>query len=148
MVQQSAPRSDERRTDGPTGAARHDRLAAGYFAAQAGVGVLLWLAVAASGTVRGWVELVPERHAVVNAFVLPDLGLVVVASLATARALATGRPSAVPLAALTAGAVLYPTLYLLSFVAVTGGTGVVALAIMVPPAVLTCSIAWHLARRR
>lgn len=118
-------------------------LYAGYFVLQALVGIALWVAYAASPTVRTWFGLVPAHAAVSGAFVLPDLALIVVGSLLGARAVATGTRSAVPITAFTAGAVLYPTLYLLAWVSTTSGTGTATLALMIPPALLTSWISYR-----
>ena len=48
-----------------------------------------------------------------------------------------GRPTAPPVAALVAGGITYATLYILAWVVFTGTAGAM-LAIMVPPAILSC----------
>jgi hypothetical protein len=105
------------------------------------VGLALWVVFASSPTVRSWFDLVSERHAVANAFVYPDIAVIVVGSLLSARALWVAAPSAVPLTAFTAGGVLYPTFYLAGWVMAGNDTGALTLAIMIPPAILSCWIA-------
>lgn len=121
------------------------RLYAGYLAVQAVAGVLLWLVFALSGTVRGWFELMAERHTVMDAFVFADLALVVVGSALSAWAVATDRQWSVPAVAFTAGAIVYPTLYLVGWVSFTEA-GALCLAIMVPAAILTCWVAYQVWR--
>lgn len=123
-----------------------DRVYAGYFVAQAVVGVVLWIAAALSSTVRSWLELIPERHDVTQAFLFPDMGVIVVGSALSAWAILTRARSAPVWAAFTAGGVLYPTIYLFGFVASTGGGAAAALAIMVPPSTLTCWVAYQVYR--
>ena len=120
---------------------RAERVYAGYFVVQAAVGVALWVVFASSSTVRSWFDLVTERHAVANAFLYPDVAVIVVGSLLSAWALWVEAPSAVPLTAFTAGGVLYPTFYLVGWVMLGGDTGGLTLAIMIPPSILTCWIA-------
>ena len=121
-------------------------VAAAYFVAQAVVGTLLWVAYASSPQMRSWFGLA-ARPAVTSSFAWPDLAVIVVASSASALALAARSRWAVPATALTAGAVLYPTVYLVGWVATTTGSGGATLAIMIPPALLSCWFAWHVARR-
>jgi len=121
------------------------RLYAGYLAAQAVAGAALWVAFAFSPTVRSWFELMPEKHAVMDAFVFADLFLSVTGSAFGAWALARGSRAAVPVIAFTAGGIVYPTLYLLGWVSFAG-TGVACLGIMVPPAILTCWITYRVVR--
>jgi hypothetical protein len=120
-----------------------DGLVAGYFVVQAAVGVGLWALVAAVPTIRSWFELVPERRTVVDAFVVPDVLVIVTGSLATAWAIWQRRSWAPLASAFTAGALVYPTVYLLAWVGFTSGSGAAALAVMIPPTALTC---WTTAR--
>ncbi len=83
---------------------------------------------------------------VTRAFAYPDLAVIVVGSALSAQALASGARRAVPLTAFTAGAVLYPTLYLVGWVATTSHTGTSTLAIMIPPTLLTSWISWQVWR--
>ena len=124
---------------------RAERIYAGYLAVQAVMGVVLWVTWATSGTVRGWFELMPERHIVMDAFVLADLGLAVVGSALAAWGIASEKTWAVPVVAFTAGTVVYPTLYLVDWVAATG-SGSLCLAVMVPVATLTTWIAFQVWR--
>ncbi len=121
---------------------RPERIYAAYLAAEAIVGVLLWVAFAASTTVRGWFDLMPAHHAVTDAFVLADLLVAVVGSALSAWGVDARKSWAVPMVAFTAGAMVYPTLYLVAWVSFAG-TGTACLAIMVPPAILTCWIAYQ-----
>jgi hypothetical protein len=124
---------------------RPERVYAGYLILQAVTGVALWVTWATSSTVRGWFELMPERHAVMDAFVFADLGLAVVGSALAAWAVGWGKSWAVPVVAFTAGTVMYPTLYLIDWVAMTG-SGSLCLAVMVPAATLTSWIAYEVWR--
>jgi hypothetical protein len=125
-----------------------DHLYAGYFALQAVVGIALWVGYAASPALRSWTGLVAGHQAVTSAFAYPDLGLIVLGSLLSAWTIEGRRPSAVPFTALTAGAVLYPTLYLLGWVALTRHTGTGTLAMMLAPALLTSWISYQVWARR
>jgi hypothetical protein len=119
------------------------QLSAAYFVLQAIVGIALWVGYAGSPTLRSWFGLLAAKRAVTEAFAYPDLGVIVVGSLLSAWALASRARRAVPLTAFTAGAVLYPTLFLVGWVAMTrGATGSATLAIMIPPSVLTSWIAY------
>jgi hypothetical protein len=123
-----------------------ERVFAGYLAVQALAGVGWWVALALSPTVRSWFELAPGRPEVMDAFVVADAAVIAGSALA-ARGLATGAAWAVPVVAFTAGGLVYPTLYLVGWVARTGAGGP-TLAIMVPPSVLTCWVAVHARHRR
>jgi hypothetical protein len=118
-----------------------DRVFAIYFVLQAAVGVVFWLILDSSGSLREVFELFPARPAVTDAFFLAD-ALVIVTSLLSAWALSGARSWAVPMVAFTAGGMVYPTLYLVAWVAMEG-TGAACLAIMVPPSVLTSWIAYE-----
>jgi hypothetical protein len=90
----------------------------------------------------------PERHAVMDAFVFADFAVVVAGSVAGAWGLARRRRWAVPVVAFTAGGILYPTLYLVGWVSFTG-VGGACLALMVPPTIVTGWIAyqtWRMSR--
>jgi hypothetical protein len=122
---------------------------AGYFAMQAVLGVLLWVGVGSSEVVRSWLDLVPERPQVTDSFLPADV-LVIASSALAAWALWRGRPWAMVPVLFTVGGVVYPTAYLVGWVATTEGTGEVALGIMVTTSALTCGAAllvWR-ARRR
>jgi hypothetical protein len=124
---------------------RLERIFAAYLAAQAVVGVGLWVAFAGSPTFRGWFELLPSHHVVTDSFVFADLAVAVVGSALSAWALATDRAWAVPLVAFTAGAMAYPTFYLLGWSALAG-KGPASLAIMLLPTLLTGWIAFQVWR--
>ena len=120
---------------------------AGYFAMQAVLGVLLWVGVGSSEVVRSWLELVPERPQVTDAFLPADV-LVIASSALAAWALWRGRPWAMVPVLFTVGGVVYPTAYLVGWVATTDGTGEVALGIMVTTSALTCGAALLVWRAR
>lgn len=134
-----------RETDAGPVVLREAPLYAAYLAAQALAGVVLWIAWGTSTTVRSWFELLPEEHAVMDAFVFADLGVAVVGSAASAWALRTRAPWALPVVAFTAGAMVYPTLYLVGWVSYVG-TGALCLAIMVPPSIATAWITYRVWR--
>ena len=77
-----------------------------------------------------------------DAFVFADVLVVVVGSLLSAWALRSRAPWTVAVAAFTAGGIVYPTLYLVGWVSFTGA-GALCLAIMIPPSILTCWIAYQ-----
>ncbi len=125
---------------------------AGIYLLQVATGIALWAATAAFPKVHESIDLVAGNHAVTDGFFVPDM-LIVLASAGTAWALLTHRPWAGAAAAFTAGAVLYPTLYLVGWILITSGaTGSVALAIMIPPALINafvCVQVWrHTSRAR
>lgn len=123
-----------------------DQVVNGYFIAQAAVGVSFWFAMAWSTTFRSWIELVPGHRPVTDAFLSADLFVGVLGSLAAAWAITHDRSWAGAAAAFTLGGILYPTFYLISFVAATG-RGWAPLAIMIAPSLLT-SVATYLAITR
>lgn len=119
-----------------TAGLKPERIFAGYMALQAAAGVGFWVLLRASGTVRGWIELLPAEHAVTDAFLFADLAVGVVGSALSAWGLWAGRRWALPAVAFTTGGIIYPTLFLLSWVAYTG-EGTPCLAVMVPPSILS-----------
>ena len=123
---------------------RPERIFAGYMALQALVGVLFWVALGASPPVRSWIELMPERHVVTDAFIFADLVVGITGSLLSAWGLAARKGWVVPVVAFTAGGLVYPTLYLVGWVALAGtGKGALCLGIMLPPATLSTWIAYQ-----
>ena len=112
-------------------------------AAQAVLGIAFWLTLAASTTVRSFLELMPERHAVMDAFVFADVSVVVVGSALSAWAIGSDKSCAVPVLCFTAGGIVYPTLYLLGWVSFTG-VGAALLAGMVVVSTLTCWVAYQM----
>lgn len=118
------------------------RVLAGYMVLQAMVGVLFWAALLSSSEVRSVFELMPSHHAVTDAFVLADLLVGVAGSLLAATGLRTGARWAVAAVAFTTGGIVYPTLFLVCWVAMEG-TGGACLAIMVPPSVLGVYVTWR-----
>lgn len=131
-----------RPTSSPTAAAvTAGRVFGGYLALQAVMGVVFWVVMATSPPARSWLELDPQRRAVTDAFLAAD-GLAIVGSAIGAWALLTARRWAVVVVAITFGAVLYPTLYLVSWSAqATTARG--SLAVMVPVSVCTGWITWQ-----
>jgi hypothetical protein len=123
-----------------------DRMCGGYLALQAVCGILLWIGVDSSATVREWFEIVPAQPAVTDAFKWADLSVAVVGSALGAYGVFTRAPWTVPVAAFTAGALVYPTAYLVAWVAITGDN-TVALAVMIAPSTLSCLVAFRLWRR-
>lgn len=117
---------------------------AAYLLAQAVVGVLFWVTLAASATAREWLELVSDKPEVTDAFVFAD-AVVVAGSALGAWAVRNRRSWAVPVVAFTAGGLVYPTLFLACWVAIAG-TGAMTLAVMVAPSSLTTWVAWQLWR--
>jgi len=113
-----------------------------YLLVQAVLGVVLWVAIATSPTVRSWFELVPAVHDVTNGFFLADMGVVLASGL-SAWAISARSPLALPMAAFTAGGVVYPTLYLVAFTSSTG-IAVGALALMIAVSTVTCWITYQL----
>jgi hypothetical protein len=121
------------------------RVYAGYLVLQGAAGIALWVFLASANTVRELFELVPDRPTVTDSFVLADLLLGVVGSTLAAWALWNGRAWARTALAFTVGALLYPTCYLVIWVALEG-TGAVALAVMVVVTSLTSWIWLHASR--
>src|SRR4029453_11931596 len=99
-------------TDAPTAT---EWVFAGYLIAQAVVGVLFWVTLAASATAREWLGLIPEKPPVTDAFVFPD-GVVVAGSAIGAWAVRNRRSWSVPVVAFTAGGLVYPTMFLACWV--------------------------------
>ena len=109
----------------------------GYFAVQAIVGGGFWVLVLVSPSVRKGFEMLAAERAVTNSFVAADILVGIVGSAVAAGLILAGRPTAPPVAALVAGGITYATLYILAWVVFTGTAGAM-LAIMVPPAILSC----------
>ena len=101
------------------------------------MGIGFWAVVALSADVRAGFEMLDAEHAVTDSFLFADIAVGIVGSAVAALAIVTGRRSAPALAAFAAGGLAYATLYILAWVVFTGSAGVM-LAIMVPPAVLSC----------
>ena len=77
-----------------------------------------------------------------DAFFLADVLVGVVGSALAAWALWSDARWAVPVTAFTTGGIVYPTLFLVCWVAMVG-TGQACLAIMLPPAVLGSFVTWR-----
>jgi hypothetical protein len=123
--------------------------AAAYFALQAMAGVLLWLGADLSDVVRSWLELVPERPEVTDGFLPADV-VVIASSALAAWALWRGRSWAMVPVWFTVGGIVYPTVYLIGWVATTDGTGEVALAMMLLASAGCCRaavLAWRSRRQ-
>jgi len=121
-----------------------ERVLAGYLALQAVAGIAFWVILGAVPAAREWLELMPEERQVTDAFLFAD-AIVVLTSAASAWAVAARRTWAVPAVAFTAGGLVYPTLFLVCWVAFTGD-GAMTLAVMVAPSSLTCWATWQLWR--
>ena len=120
----------------------------GYMALQAVGGIVFWLLLRTSSDVRSWIELMPKEHAVTDAFIAADLFVGVVGSALSAWALWRNDRWAVAVVAFTTGGIVYPTLFLASWVAYTSDGGP-CLAVMVPPSILSSWVAyqtWRLSR--
>lgn len=134
----------------PTGArlARPvERVFVGYLAAQAVLGVAWWVLLSASPTVRAWFELMPGNPEVMDAWVFADIGVVVVGSGFAAFGLATGRRWTTAVLWFTAGAIVYPTIYLLGWLTFTSEGGLL-LGAMIVVSFFTTWIAWQVGRAR
>ncbi|MBI2705580.1 MAG: hypothetical protein HYX32_09870 [Actinobacteria bacterium] len=136
------------RTTRTTALSIEERICAGYLFAQAICGIALWVGLAVSPTVSSWLALTPERRELMDVFVLADLGVIVIASALGAWAIAARRTWAVPMTAFTAGAVVYPTLYLIGWVPASKGSGGAALALMVATSTFSCWVAYQTWARR
>jgi hypothetical protein len=123
------------------------RAYASYLLAQTLLGIVWWVTLATSTSVRSWFELMPEHHAVMDAFVFADLAVVVVGSALSAWAIEREVAWAVPMVAFTAGGIVYPTLYLLGWVSFTG-VGSPLLAAMLAVSSLTSWVAFQIWRTR
>jgi hypothetical protein len=121
-----------------------ERVFAGYLAVQAVAGIVFWAVLGAVPAAREWLELMPDKREVTDAFLFAD-AIVILSSAASAWALAARRSWAVPAVAFTAGGLVYPTLFLVCWVAFTGD-GAMTLAVMVAPSSLTCWATWQLWR--
>lgn len=124
--------------------------AAGYFGLQAAVGLLLWVGVASSDAVRSWLELVPGRPEVTDAFFPADV-VVIASSALAAWALWRARSWAVVPVMFTLGGIVYPTAYLVGWVGAAEGSAEVALGMMLTASVLSCGAAllvWRARPRR
>lgn len=119
------------------------RLAVAYLAAQAVLGAVWWLSMRASPTVRSWFELDTVRRSTLDAFLLADLLVFIGGSASSAVAIARAWRCAPFLVAFTAGAVVYATLYLVSWV-VQEGSGIAGVAPMALASAITTGIAWDL----
>jgi hypothetical protein len=126
-------------------AARPELVYAGYLALQAVLGCVQWSLFALSPTVRGWFELLPAEHAVVDAFVVADLGVVVLGSALSSWGIVAGKGWTVAVLMFTTGGIVYATLYLVGWVAFTG-TGSVLLWMMLVVSTLTCWCAYQVWR--
>lgn len=122
---------------------RTGRLAVPYLGAQAVLAVAWWLGLGASASFRGWFELEPSRPAVLDAFLVADLVVLVGGSAMAAIGLARRRSWAPPATAAVSGGAAYATLYLAGWV-LLGGHGWVGLVPMVAATTLTATVAVRL----
>jgi len=123
-------------TTGPDPAASARAIYAAYLAMQALGGVVLWVLIDNTAFVRSGFELLSGRHAVTDAFFPADL-VVIVASAVSSYAVREAKDWALPVLAFTAGGVVYPTVYLLAWVAFTDGPARPALGVMLVVSMLT-----------
>jgi hypothetical protein len=137
-----------RRGDPATGSgpAPAGKIAAGYLAAQAVLGILWWVALTTSTTVRGWFELMPGEAQVMDAFAFADVIVVVGSALGAWGIVADKRWTSAVLW-FTAGAIVYPTVYLFGWLSFTSEGGLL-LGHMLIVATFTCWIAYHVGRER
>ena len=119
---------------------------AGYLVLQALGGVVLWMLVFDSETIRSWFEVVDTRREVMNAFAVADL-CAVVSSLVSAWGVAGRHAWAPVMVAFTAATLLYPTAWLVGWVALTDG-GDAALLVMIAPTTITGWVAVQTWRTR
>ena len=125
------------------------RLAALYFGGHAALDLVWWLTVANVGWIRGWFELDPHRHEVLNGFFLPDMVILGAVSFVAAVAILRSWRSATALAGITTGGSAYASLYLAGWV-IRGGHGwfgVVAMSIETA-VMVACVMALTRARQR
>lgn len=114
------------------------QVCAGYLALQAVAGIVLWVLIAASDTVRSGFEVVDGTPEVTDAFFWADM-VVVATSASAAWALWSSRSWAPVLVGMTLGGVAYPTALLVPYVNWTDGQAAPALGVMV---VVTALTAW------
>lgn len=106
-----------------------DRVYAGYLFVQAVCGILLWVGIATVPAFRSGFELLTDHPDVTTAFAVPDLALIVVGSALGGWGVLRRSSWAVPVVCATAGCVLYPTVFLIGYVAM-GGAGAGGLGVM------------------
>jgi len=116
------------------------RLAAGYLALQAVLGVAWWAALLASPAIRSWFELMPERHSGLDAFFFADVVMFIGGSASSAIAIVRRWSTAPLLTAFTAGGTAYATLHLAGWVLLER-SGAVGMVPMAAATVLTSAIA-------
>ena len=117
----------------------------GYFLVQAVTGAAFWVLLWLRTEDRGGFEMLGAERAVTNSFLLADLVLGIVGSLVVAVGVLAGRRWAPGAALFVAGGIVYATLYILFWVAATGGAPAM-LAVMVPPALLSTYVSVQLRR--
>ena len=114
-------------------------LAAGYLVAQAVLTVVWWTLLRTSSDARSAFELAPEP-AVLDAFLVADLAVFVVGSLASAVAIHRGWPSRTAFVWFTAGGVVSATVFLLALV-VDAGSSAAGVAPMLAASIATVGVA-------
>ena len=126
---------------------RTERIYVAYLAVQAVLGLVWWLTLRSSATVRGWFELMGDRPEVMDAFAFADVLVVVVGSGFGAWGLAADKRWTTAVLWFTAGGIVYPTLYLFGWLSFTGEGGLL-LGAMAVVSFFTCWIAWQVWRAR
>ncbi len=121
------------------GAGRYRTIAVAYLVLQAALTVAWWTLLRTSADGRSAFELAAER-AVLDAFLLADLAVFVVGSLASAVAIRRGWSSAHALVWFTAGGVVSATAFLVALVVEAGSTAT-GVAPMVAASVATVAVA-------
>ena len=97
-------------------------LSAVYFGGHAVVDLAWWLVVATVSSIRGWFELDPAHHRVLDGFFVPDMVILGALSCLAAVGIHRRWRGGVVLAAVVTGGSAYVTLYLAGWVA-RGGHG-------------------------
>lgn len=120
------------------------RWAAAYLVTQAMLGVVWWVLLATSPTVRSWFELLPHRTSALDSFLLADLAVFVGGSVASGWLLWRASRWASLMTACTAGGLAYATLCLVAWVVFEGSP----VAGVAPMVVATAATGWIAVRLR
>ena len=115
---------------------------AGYFALQAVAGTAFWILLATVPVVRRAMELDPHQHAGTSAFLFADLVMGIGGSALAAIGLRRRAAWGSAVALFVAGGMVYATIHIAGWVALTG-TGAGLLALMVVPSTLSAWAAWQ-----
>jgi hypothetical protein len=124
-----------------TRARTFERLAALYFGGHAVLDALWWIAVKTSPSFRGWFDLDPDHDRVLDSFLFADLVLLGAVSAFAAVAIVRHWRSARALAAVTAGASAYATLYIIGWVLLGGHGWMGAVAMSIETAIMVVLVA-------